>query len=59
MRDILHDWSDAESLQILQNLRKSMHTADCTLAIVEVDGPPCQGLDIIQQDRLQIHTLTC
>jgi len=38
MRNILHDWTDAQSIQILRNLRTAFGTAAATLAIVEV-GP--------------------
>ena len=39
MRLILHDWSDADSLKILGNLRKAIGSKKVTLALVEVCVP--------------------
>jgi hypothetical protein len=35
MRQICHDWPDAETVSILKNLRAAMDDMPCTLALVE------------------------
>ena len=39
MRQILHDWPDAETLEILRSVRVAMGGSACTLALVEVRLP--------------------
>ena len=40
MRTILHDWSDAESRQILSTLRAAIGATPVTLTVVEVCCSP-------------------
>ena len=57
MRLILHDWSDADSLKILGNLRSAIGTKRVTLALVEVCVPDGTGDPRWERAHFDLHML--
>ncbi len=57
MRLILHDWSDADSVAILTNLRKAIGSARVTVALVEMCVPSGTADPVFQRGIMDLHMM--
>jgi hypothetical protein len=57
MRLILHDWSDADSIAILTNLRTAIGTARVTVALVEMCVPSGTADPVFQRGVMDLHMM--
>jgi hypothetical protein len=58
MRLILHDWSDADSISILTNLRKAIGGAKVTVALVEMCVPSGTADPVFQRGIMDLHMMS-